>query len=110
VEVGRRSGRDQVGLYRADSEAQLDGLLGALPLSEWMHITVMPLEAHPNDPAAREPAMSTQLPVDASEYTFRTSTQIETAAPDLDWLNKGIFISVAGRPTGRVIYETYLVG
>jgi hypothetical protein len=26
--------------------------------------------------------------VDASEYTFRTSTQIETAAPHLDWLNK----------------------
>ena len=27
--------------------------------------------------------------VDASEYTFRTSTQIETAAARLDWLNKG---------------------
>ncbi len=48
--------------------------------------------------------------VDASEYTFRTSTQIETAAPDLDWLNKGIFVSVAGRQAGGVIYETYLVG
>jgi hypothetical protein len=47
--------------------------------------------------------------VDASEYTFRASTQIETAAPDLDWLNKGIFISVAGRQAGGVIYETYLV-
>jgi muconolactone delta-isomerase len=201
-----------VGLYRADSEAQLDGLLGALPLYEWMHITVTPLEAHPNDPAAREPAAGNQLPdarltlvyrldatlaqpldlgetaqghrrivaltggtftgpelngkllpgasadwqivladgtavgdirytletdggdllyvrsravrhgpaqvlarlgrgeeVDASEYTFRTSTQIETAAPDLDWLNKGVFISVAGRQAAGVIYETYLV-
>jgi hypothetical protein len=48
--------------------------------------------------------------VDASEYTFRTATQIETAAPALDWLNKGIFISVAGRRPGGVIYETYLVG
>ena len=47
--------------------------------------------------------------VDASEYTFRTSTQIETAAPALDWLNKGIFISVGGRQTDGVIYETYLV-
>jgi hypothetical protein len=47
--------------------------------------------------------------VDASEYTFRTSTQIETAASDLDWLNKGVFISVAGRQPGGVIYETYLV-
>ena len=47
--------------------------------------------------------------VDASEYTFRTSTRIETAAPDLDWLNKGVFISVAGRQPGGVIYETYLV-
>ncbi len=48
--------------------------------------------------------------VDAGEYTFRTSTQIETAAPKLDWLNKGIFISVGGRRPGGVIYETYLVG
>jgi hypothetical protein len=48
--------------------------------------------------------------VDASEYTFRTSTQIETAAPGLEWLNKGIFIGVGGRKPGAVIYETYLVG
>ena len=48
--------------------------------------------------------------VDASEYTFRTTTQIETAAPELDWLNKGVFISVGGRQPGGVIYETYLVG
>jgi len=47
--------------------------------------------------------------VDASEYTFRTSTQIETASPELDWLNKGVFISVGGRQPGGVIYETYLV-
>jgi Protein of unknown function (DUF3237) len=48
--------------------------------------------------------------VDPGEYTFRTSTLIETAAPDLDWLNKGIFISVGGRQATGVIYETYLVG
>ena len=48
--------------------------------------------------------------VDASEYTFRTSTQIETAAARLEWLNKGVFISVGGRRPGAVRYETYLVG
>ena len=48
--------------------------------------------------------------VDASEYTFRTSTRIETAAPALDWLNKGIFAGVGGREAAAVIYETYLVG
>lgn len=48
--------------------------------------------------------------VDPSEYTFRAATQIETAAPELDWLNKGVFISVAGRQAAGVIYETYLVG
>jgi Protein of unknown function (DUF3237) len=47
--------------------------------------------------------------VDATEYTFRTSTRIEAAAPDLDWLNRGVFISVGGRKPGGVIYETYLV-
>ena len=44
-----------------------------------------------------------------SEYTFRTWTQIETASPRLDWLNKGVFISVGGRLPDSVIYETYLV-
>jgi hypothetical protein len=48
--------------------------------------------------------------VDAGEYTFRTSTQIETAAPELDWLNKGVFVGVGGRQAASVIYETYLVG
>jgi hypothetical protein len=48
--------------------------------------------------------------VDPSQYIFRTSTQIETAAPALEWLNKGVFISVGARQPDRVIYETYLVG
>jgi muconolactone delta-isomerase len=210
-----------LGLYRADDKAQLDDLLDALPLRDWMHVTVTPLEAHPNDPALPQgvprprpdAATSGRLPeprltqvyrleatlgepldlgdvaqrhrrivtqtggrftgpelsgkllpgasadwqivmpdgtsfadvrytlqtdggdllyvqsrgvrhgstevlsrlargedVDASEYTFRTSTQIETAAPQLDWLNKGVFISVGGRQATGVIYETYLVG
>lgn len=47
--------------------------------------------------------------VDASEYIFRASTRIETAVAGLDWLNKGIFISVAARAAAGVIYDTYLV-
>jgi muconolactone delta-isomerase len=200
-----------VGLYRADSEAELDGLLGVLPLNGWMQITVTPLEPHPNDPTSPRPS-SFKLPdprltpvyrleatlgepvdlgdtdrghrrivpltggtftgptingkllpgasadwqtvlsdgtaigdirytlqteggdalyvqsrgvrhgsaevlarlargedVDASEYTFRASTQIETAAADLDWLNKGVLVSVGGRQPSGVVYETYLV-
>ena len=208
-----------LGLYRAGSKTELDALLGALPLYEWMSITVTPLERHPNDPATtqrsaarREPGVGARLPeprltlvyrleatlgqpldlgetahghrrivpqtggtftgpeisgrllpgasadwqvlladgtaladlrytlqtddgsllyvrsqgvrhgspevlarlargedVDASEYTFRTSTQIETAVSELAWLNKGVFISVGGRRPAGVIYETYLV-
>jgi hypothetical protein len=48
--------------------------------------------------------------VDASDYTFRTSTQIETGSRELAWLNKGVFISVGGRSAGGVAYATYLVG
>jgi hypothetical protein len=48
--------------------------------------------------------------VDPHEYSFRTSTRIETAAPHLDWLNQGVFISVGGRQVASVVYETYLVG
>jgi len=201
-----------IGLYRADSDAQLDGLLGALPLSGWMQITVTPLEPHPNDPKSPRASVfqfpdprltpvyrldatlgepldlgdiaqghrrivpltggtftgpeisgtlvpgasadwQTVLPdgtalgdirytlqtdggdllyvqsrgvrhgpaevlarlgrgedVDPSEYTFRTATQIETAPPELAWLNTGVFISVAGRQPSGVSYETYLVG
>jgi muconolactone delta-isomerase len=217
-----------LGIYRADSETQLGDLLDALPLRDWMHVTVTPLEPHPNDPAAQQlvsgrrredatvnredASVSPHLPdprltliyrleatlappldlgdtaqghrrvvpltggtfrgpeisgkllpgasadwqiiladgtalgdiryilqteggdllyvrsqsirhgspevlarlgrgenVDPSEYTFRTATEIETAAPDLEWLNKGVFISVAGRQAAGVIYETYLV-
>ncbi len=200
-----------VGIYRADSEAELDRLLGALPLNGWMQMTVTPLEPHPNDPETGPPGVfrlpqprltavyrleatlaqplelgdtahghrrivsltggtftgpdisgkliagasadwQTILPdgtalgdirytlqtdagdllyvqsrsvrhgspqvlarlargeeVGPGEYTFRTATQIETAAPDLDWLNKGVFVSVAGRQPAGVIYETYLV-
>ena len=47
--------------------------------------------------------------VDASEYMFRTSTRITTASRQLDWLNKGVFVSVAGRQPGGVIYDAYLV-
>ena len=210
-----------LGLYRAQGKPQLEDLLDALPLRDWMQITVTPLEAHPNDPALRQgvpcprpdAAMNDRVPeprltqvyrleatlgepldlgdvaqrhrrivpqtggrftgpelsgkllpgasadwqivmpdgtsfadirytlqtdrgellyvqsrgvrhgsaevlsrlargedVDASEYTFRTSTQIETAARQLDWLNKGVFISVGARQATGVIYETYLVG
>jgi Protein of unknown function (DUF3237) len=47
--------------------------------------------------------------VDPGEYTFRTWTQIESASRRLDWLNKGVFVSVGGRQPDSVIYETYLV-
>ncbi|HEY4412463.1 MAG TPA: muconolactone Delta-isomerase family protein [Gaiellaceae bacterium] len=197
-------GATAVGLYRADTEVQLDALLSDLPLADWLRITVTPLESHPNDPnglpdprltrvfrpeaALGEPLelgetdrgrrrivaltggtfagpelngsllpgasadwqivladgtalgdvrytlqtdggaliyvrsqsvrhgpadvlarLARGLDVDAGEYTFRAATWIETAVPELDWLNKGVFISVGGRRPGVVIYETYLV-
>jgi muconolactone delta-isomerase len=39
-----------VGLYRAESAAQLDDLLAQLPLADWLRVTVTPLQRHPNDP------------------------------------------------------------
>jgi uncharacterized protein DUF3237 len=47
--------------------------------------------------------------VSPSEYVFRTTTQIETASSGLDWINRGVFISVAGRQPEGVCYEVYLV-
>jgi muconolactone delta-isomerase len=48
-------GTTAIGLYRADSQAELDDLLGALPLADWLRVTVTPLEAHANDPATVSP-------------------------------------------------------
>ncbi len=39
-----------LGLYRADSEEQLDALLRALPMDQWMDEVITPLQQHPNDP------------------------------------------------------------
>jgi muconolactone delta-isomerase len=201
-----------LGLYLSKTQQELESLLRALPLYNWMHVTVTPLEPHPNDPDHGRPTyfelptprltplyrleatlgnplelgktaddsrnrivpitggtfrgmqMSGSLvsgasadwqrispdgtvfgdirytlqtdsgallyvesqsvrhgtqevlgrldrgeDVDPSEYTFRTSTRIRTGAADLEWLNKGVFVGVAGRGRGSVIYETYLV-
>lgn len=57
-----------LGLYRADSEPELDALLGALPLSDWMQVTVTPLGKHPNDPGS-EPNDSSDEPGGGSHAT-----------------------------------------
>jgi muconolactone delta-isomerase len=192
-----------LGLYRAGSETELDRLLDALPLREWMDVTVTRLGPHPNDPAAAAPRLTPVYrldatvgepldlggggpgpaahraahrwhvhgaaaerharpgrecgladrparrhrarrdplhaadgrrdllyvrsqairhgppevlarlargeDVDAREYTFRAATRIETAAPALDWLNKGVFVAAAARAPAGVTYDTYLV-
>jgi muconolactone delta-isomerase len=41
-----------IGLYAAESEGELERLLRALPLADWMQVTVTPLAPHPNDPTA----------------------------------------------------------
>jgi hypothetical protein len=47
--------------------------------------------------------------VDPSEYTFRATVSIETSAPELAWLNDGVFIAVGARRPGGVSYDVYLV-
>lgn len=42
-----------LGLYRANSEAELEDLLRTLPPYEWMHVTVTPVGPHPNEPGRR---------------------------------------------------------
>ena len=46
----------------------------------------------------------------AGEPLLHATTRIETAAPDLDWLSAGVFVTVAGRTAVNMLYETYLVG
>jgi muconolactone D-isomerase len=39
-----------LGLYRAGSKAELNELLAALPLYQWMQTSITSLLPHPNDP------------------------------------------------------------
>jgi len=41
-----------VGLWSADNERQLQGLLATMPLHGWMTVEVTPLVPHPSDPGA----------------------------------------------------------
>jgi muconolactone delta-isomerase len=50
-------------LYRADSEAQLDDLLRALPLAEWMNVNVTRLDPYANDPAQHTSFAGSALPI-----------------------------------------------
>jgi muconolactone delta-isomerase len=78
-----------IGLYRAESEGELDDLMRALPLYEWMRIAVTPLEPHPNDHAPqqwlparrRQPTVSGHLPQPRLTQVFRLEA---TLAPPLD--------------------------
>ena len=45
------NGTTAIGLYRARDAAELNDLLGALPLADWLRVSITPLAAHPNDPA-----------------------------------------------------------
>lgn len=39
-----------VGLWSADTEADLNEILASLPLHVWMTVEITPLNPHPNDP------------------------------------------------------------
>jgi muconolactone delta-isomerase len=41
-----------LGLWQAESAAELEAVLAALPLRPWLEIETVPLAGHPNDPAA----------------------------------------------------------
>jgi hypothetical protein len=47
--------------------------------------------------------------VDPNTYTFRTQCSIETADPELAWLNDGVFVAVGARQPSGVAYDVYLV-
>jgi muconolactone delta-isomerase len=42
-----------LGLWKADSETELNGIIATLPLHKWMTVEVTPLNPHPNDPASK---------------------------------------------------------
>ncbi|SDL27660.1 muconolactone delta-isomerase [Arthrobacter sp. ov407] len=42
-----------LGLWSAENESELMGVLASLPLHVWMTVEIIPLRPHPNDPASK---------------------------------------------------------
>jgi len=47
--------------------------------------------------------------VDPARYYFRATPRFETAAPELDWLNRTVFVCTGVRTRSRVILDVYAV-
>lgn len=47
--------------------------------------------------------------VPTNEYYFRLTIRLETAAPELAWVNKTVFIASAERQASRVHYDMFAV-
>ena len=43
------------------------------------------------------------------EYTFRAAARMETADPNLAWLNDGVFVAVGAREAAAIVYDVHLV-
>jgi muconolactone delta-isomerase len=57
VRLWRLPGRGRtLGLWQAGGAGELRSVLASLPLGPWLEIETVPLEGHPNDPAAAERA------------------------------------------------------
>lgn len=54
VRLWRVAGRQaNCGIWRADSDDELNSVLATLPMYRFMRVHIQPLEPHPNDPAVR---------------------------------------------------------
>ena len=95
--------RKALGLYRADGEAQLDGLLGALPLNGWMRISVTLARAAPNDPSSSRTRLL-QLPDPRLTLVYRLDATIGEALylGDFPQGHRRIVPLTGGTFTGRV--------
>jgi len=80
--LNARSGKPRfLGLYDAAGRAELDELLGALPLSAWLAVVVTPLDVHPSDPALHLEARSTASGR-TSEYLVTMTTTVPEGTTD----------------------------
>jgi muconolactone delta-isomerase len=68
-----------LGLFAADDDDQLERVLASMPLRVWRTDHVMPLSAHPNDPA---PARMTERTTDPPEKAVEFLTTFTVTIPD----------------------------
>ena len=90
-----------------DGTAQIDTRYSAVTDSG--HLVLISTRGFRHGPPEVMARLAAGEPVGHDEYTFRVTATLECAAPELEWVNRTVFVAKAARHNLQVVYDLYAV-